>query len=74
MGYRYDRGKNMKPHEIEQKIIRTVRTLPPQGLREVAEKVGRNPNEERVAREAIRALVSRGVLEVDIDWKLRPSD
>jgi hypothetical protein len=62
----------MKPEQIEKKIIDAVRkSEKPQGPREVADKVAKTASEAKAAREAIRSLVARGVLEVDLDWKLQ---
>jgi hypothetical protein len=62
----------MNKPTIERQILNTVRkSKNPPGPREVAEKVGKTPTQEKVAREVIRSLVDRGVLKVTLDWKLR---
>jgi len=62
----------MNKPTIERQILTTVRKSEnPPGPREVAEKVGKDPSQAKVAREVIRSLVDRGVLKVTLDWKLR---
>jgi len=62
----------MNKPAIERQILNTVRKAEnPPDPREVAEKVGKDPAQEKVAREVIRSLVDRGVLRVTLDWKLR---
>lgn len=59
---------------VEAQIIETVRrSSQPSDPSTVVKKVSNGSLDPRTAREAIRSLIDRGVLQVTVDWKLRTS-
>ena len=64
--------RNNDQQQVEKKIIETLRgEAQPSELSGVVERVSGNGTDSKTAREAIRTLVDRGVLQVTLDWKLR---
>lgn len=64
--------KNNDQQQVEKKIIETLRgEEQPTELSGVVERVSGNGTDSRTARQAIRTLVDRGVLQVTLDWKLK---
>lgn len=63
-----------KRNVIEEQIIETVRrSSQPSDPSAVVKKVSNGSLDPRTARQAIRSLIDRGVLQVTVDWKLRAS-
>ena len=64
--------RNNDQQQVEKKIIETLRGEgQPSELSGVVERVSSSGTDSRIAREAIRTLVDRGVLQVTLDWKLK---
>ncbi len=62
-------------NEVEAEIVKTIRqSSEPSETTEVITKVSKNATDPRTAREAIRSLIDKGVLEMTLDWRLRFQD
>lgn len=63
-----------KRNIVEAEIVKTVRqSAQPSDPSTVVKKVSNGSLDPMTAREVIRSLIDRGVLQVTVDWKLRAS-
>ena len=56
---------------LENRIMETVRQSPPSKPVDIVNRVSKDAEEAKTARETIRSLVDRGDLLVTLDWKVR---
>jgi len=60
----------MNASQVEAKLFKTLRLFKKLSPIDLARKACRNTEDEKIAREVIRSLVDRGILGVDLDWKV----